>query len=137
MFFLAFFAEVIYDLTYQKGLRLSTVLTIFVRKFGYLRPDISKGITTDCEHHRQDILDFVIYDLTYQKGLRRFAFKTHRCASFRVIYDLTYQKGLRHEDQLKESRTFHFVIYDLTYQKGLRRPPMPASLSCALQLSTT
>ena len=62
---------IIYDLTYQKGLRQKIFDTsIYMKIKYYLRPDISKGITTATETTTGIVISRIIYDLTYQKGLR-------------------------------------------------------------------
>ncbi len=113
----------------------------------YLRPDISKGITTTQPFPHQRAFSPLIYDLTYQKGLRQeWPLYTAGTEQY-LIYDLTYQKGLRRtrfyyfiKINLNLSTTWHIkrdydsralinsfawtiLIYDLTYQKGLRQTP--------------
>ena len=165
--------SLIYDLTYQKGLRLSIFLLWSVKYTwllsttwhikrdydilspsvtsgkspSYLRPDISKGITTSDSPHQTIYWNPLIYDLTYQKGLRRWPRQPWTSALWPylrpdiskgittftltalpdalraiLIYDLTYQKGLRLEMFSRPKWiAFLHLIYDLTYQKGLRR----------------
>ena len=86
---------IIYDLTYQKGLRQITTAMSHTLELYYLRPDISKGITTCsfCQLFSGGV--FIIYDLTYQKGLRLKCTYRFPYSSTPIIYDLTYQKGLR------------------------------------------
>ena len=70
----------------------------FLRRVNYyLRPDISKGITTfGLNSKHWQIFHLIIYDLTYQKGLRLFSKLSFRDTWYScIIYDLTYQKGLR------------------------------------------
>ena len=68
---------IIYDLTYQKGLRRLIGVRETATIDYYLRPDISKGITTTPTDNKLSDLFIIIYDLTYQKGLRRSVVTAH------------------------------------------------------------
>ena len=133
----------------------------------YLRPDISKGITTLRTNWRRVFASTIIYDLTYQKGLRQENSCGYRLGkAFRIlsttwhikrdydtstwvapacppclpyiIYDLTYQKGLRLFWVFLRSPADSFIIYDLTYQKGLRQlEKVFHFLASVIRLSTT
>ena len=105
--------ELIYDLTYQKGLRLPWQRSWALRA--------SSNLSTTW-HIKRD------YDLRWgwNKEIRQ----------NNLIYDLTYQKGLR----LPSHVYMHlpeFLIYDLTYQKGLRLVKIIASFHVYNPLSTT
>ena len=73
---------IIYDLTYQKGLRPST------------------------DSAPRD-LPQIIYDLTYQKGLRQYNIRWYFLRQPWIIYDLTYQKGLRRVSRSPLSSSAH------------------------------
>ena len=128
----------------------------------YLRPDISKGITTFVPregnapilrlsttwHIKRD------YDPSFMKKLQSLKFYYLRpdiskgittnlsganlSGAYLIIYDLTYQKGLRQYNIRWYFLRQPWIIYDLTYQKGLRRVSRsPLSSSAHSRLSTT
>ena len=89
-------------------------------KDSYLRPDISKGITTSKVSKRP----YPVTTLSTTWHIKR-DYDTTDALTLSVgatlIYDLTYQKGLRLGDLSGIFGFGHRLIYDLTYQKGLRR----------------
>ena len=88
----------------------------------YLRPDISKGITTRIQTRSVSVWAFLNYlrpDIS--KGITTVHKTNCRPRSYKIIYDLTYQKGLRRSHKSCWEPQAWGIIYDLTYQKGLRQ----------------
>ena len=88
----------------------------------YLRPDISKGITTLVRVSVMQLDVCIIYDLTYQKGLRLDTICPIDIFYFGVLSTTWH---IKRDYDFKRKLPFfvaipNHIIYDLTYQKGLR-----------------
>ena len=114
---------VIYDLTYQKGLRHTFLpwrvknLCFKLSTTWHIKRDYDNFVFTASVNRRV----FVIYDLTYQKGLRPVITPPFASALSSKLSTTWHIK--RDYDLLQYLQYKHhcfFVIYDLTYQKGLR-----------------
>ena len=128
--------SLIYDLTYQKGLRPSSAGLVLLLCLNCLSTTwhIKRDYDIKRQHQKQCRLKELIYDLTYQKGLRLcyvallsaldFLFLSttwhikrdydltpalNRAISASLIYDLTYQKGLRLESKWCSSDPVGFL----------------------------
>ena len=88
--------RILYDLTYQKGLRLMVFSPGYfvVMKFS-MTWHIKRDYDICMQRGKQKSSSMILYDLTYQKGLRLQRKGNYFWSQTQILYDLTYQKGLR------------------------------------------